>query len=99
MILISFVCTALRSAQAAGSGYLFTVAAEAAARSVFGVYDTRVWEQYRVLMLSDRQLADTIGQECISTYEKSGTLFALEDLTMDLVEGVTVAENGAVGWE
>lgn len=99
MLLISFVCTALRSAQAAGSRYLFTVANEAAAQSVFGAYDTRVWEQYRVLMLTDQQLAATIGRECAETYEKSGTLFSLTDLTVELTDGVTLAQDGAKGWE
>ena len=99
MLLLSFLCTAMGSARAAGSRYLFTAAAEAAAQSVFGAYDTRVWEQYRVLMLTDQELAAKIGQECADSYEKNGTLFPLTDLSVDLVDGVNVAQNGAEGWE
>ncbi len=99
MLLISFLCTGLRSAQAAGSQYLFTVAAEAVTQSMFGAYDTRVWEQYRVLMLTDQKLADKIGEECVRSYEKNGTLFPLTELSVDVVDTVSVAENGAAGWE
>lgn len=99
MILFSFLCTALRSAQTAGSRYLFAVATEAAASSVFGAYDTLVWEQYRILMLTDRELAKEIGQECARVYEKNGTLFPLVDLSVELTDGVSLAQNGAVGWE
>ena len=99
MLLLSFLATGLRSAQAAGSRYLFTAAAEAAAQSVFGAYDTRVWEQYRVLMLTDQKLAKTIGEECAKAYEKNGTLFSVDELSVALQDAVTVAENGAAGWE
>ena len=99
MLLISFLCAGLHSAQAAGRRYLFTVATEAAAQSVFGAYDTRVWEQYRVLMMTDQRLAAQIGEECARAYEKNGTLFSLEDLSVELGDAVTVAENGAAGWE
>jgi len=99
MLLISFLCTGLRSAQAAGSQYLFTVASEAAAQSVFGAYDTRVWEQYRILMLTDQELASKIGEECAQAYEKNDTLFPLTDLAVEWSDAVTVAENGAAGWE
>ena len=99
MILLSFLCTALRSAQTAGSRYLFTVAADAVTGSVFGAYDTLVWEQYRILMLADRELANKIGQECAQVYEKNGTMFPLENLSVELTDGITLAQNGAVGWE
>ena len=99
MLLISFLCTGLRSAQAAGSRYLLAVAAEATVQSVFGAYDTKVWEQYRVLMLTDQDLAGEIAKECAKTYEESGTLFSLSDVTAQLTESVTLAENGAAGWQ
>ncbi len=99
MILISFLCTALRSAQTAGSRYLFTLATEATARSVFGAYDTRVWEQYRVLMLTDQELAEKIGQECKASYEKNGTLFPVQITSLRWRAPVTLADNGADGWE
>ncbi len=55
VVMISFLCTALQSARIAGSRYLFSLAAEASARSLLAVYDTSAWEQYRILMLSDEE--------------------------------------------
>lgn len=99
MILISFLCTALRSAQLTGSRYLFTLATEAAARSVFGAYDTEVWEQYRILMLTDRELIREIGDQCASYYTDNRTLFPVEVTAVELNDAVTMTENGAQGWE
>ncbi|MBQ9165730.1 MAG: hypothetical protein IJX71_02195 [Oscillospiraceae bacterium] len=99
VVLISFVCTALHSARAAGSRYLFTVASEAVTRSVFGAYHTKAWEQYRILMVSEEELALQIAQECAQHYEKNGTLFPLEITSVELTGKKTLAENGAAGWE
>ena len=99
MVLISFLCTALRSAQTAGSRYLFTLATEAAARSVLGAYDTQVWEKYRILMLTDQELAEQIGEECGESYENNGTLFPIRIDSVRWVDPVTVGDNGAAGWE
>jgi len=99
MILISFLCTALRSAQMAGSRYLFTLATEATARSMFGAYDTEVWERYRILMLTDRDLAQEIGDQCGAYYSNNPTLFPVKVSSVGLTEVMTVTENGALGWE
>ena len=82
--LISFLCTALQSARMAGSRYLFTLASEAAVKSMFAAYDTRVWEQYRILALSDETLAAQIGQECTQVYGGNGTLFSVSVSEMEI---------------
>lgn len=99
LVLISFLCTALRSAQLAGSRYLFTLASEAAARSIFAAYDTQVWEQYRIMMLTDEELADQIGRECAEAYSRNGTLFPMTVTSVELAEIRTLTENGAAEWE
>ena len=99
VVMISFLCTALQSARIAGSRYLFSLAAEASARSLFAVYDTRAWEQYRILMLSDEEKAMEIGRECLESYSRSGTLFPTSFSELAVTERETLAENGAAGWE
>lgn len=99
VIMISFLCTALQSARMAGSRYLFSLATEASARSLFAVYDTRAWEQYRILMLSDEEKAMQIGQECIESYSRGGTLFPVSLSVLEITGRETLADNGAAGWE
>lgn len=98
-VLISFLCTALQSARMAGSRYLFTLASEAAVKSMFAAYDTRVWEQYRILALSDETLAAQIGQECTQVYGGNGTLFSVSVSEMEITGRQTLADDGAAGWE
>ena len=99
VVMISFLCTALQSARIAGSRYLFSLAAEASARSLFAVYDTRAWEQYRILMLSDEEKAMGIGRECLESYSRSKTLFPVSFSGLALTGRETLADNGAAGWE
>ena len=98
MTLISFLCVALASARSAGSRYLFSLASEAAAKSMFAAYDTKVWEQYRILMLTDEELAGQLGEECALAYT-GGTLFPVAVSAVELTEPRTFGEEGAWAWE
>lgn len=98
-VLLSFLCTAWYSARTAASRYLFSLASEAVTRSVFAVYDTRIWEQYRVLMITDETLAMVAAGECAETYSHSGTLFPISISAARLTEKHTPVENGAWYWE
>lgn len=99
MVLVSFLCTALQSARAAGSRYLFTLASEAVTKSMFAVYDTRVWEDYRIMMLSDTEKAQQIARECGDSYTENATLFPVTITSIQLTDRETLAQNGAAGWE
>lgn len=99
MVLLSFLGMALYSARTAGSRYLFSMAAEAAAKSVFAAYDTRVWEQYRILMLTDEGLAGELAEECRQAYNANGSLFPVAIASIGLEEKETFEENGAWAWE
>lgn len=98
MTLISFLCVALASARSAGSRYLFSLASEAAAKSMFAAYDTKVWEQYRILMLTDEELAGQLGEECAQAYT-GGALFPVVVSAVELTEPRTFGEEGARAWE
>lgn len=99
MLLISFLCTAVASAQAAGSRYLFTLATEAVTRSMFGVYDTRLWEQYRILALTEEALAKDVGKRCADAYETHGTLFSMEITSVERTDPVMLTDQGAKAWQ
>lgn len=98
-VLISFLCVALYSARVAGSRYLFSLASEAAAKSMFAAYDTRVWEQYRILMLTDEALAGQLGEECRQAYAGGGSLFPVAIASVELTEAERFGDNGARAWE
>ncbi len=98
-VLFSFLAMALQSARTAGSRYLFSLGAEAAAKSMFAAYDSLVWEEYRILMLTDQGKAERIGRECLDSYENGGTLFSLSFSSVRLTEAETFVQNGAAAWE
>lgn len=98
-VLVSFLCVALYSARTAGSRYLFLAASEAAAKSMFAAYDTRVWEQYRILMLTDETLCGQLGEECRAAYSGNGSLFPVTIATVEMTEAERFADNGAAAWE
>ncbi len=98
-VLISFLSVALYSARTAGSRYLFLAASEAAAKSMFAAYDTRVWEQYRILMLTDETLCGQLAEECRAAYGGNGSLFPVTIATVEMTEEERFADNGAAAWE
>lgn len=98
-VLFSFLGMSLQSARMAGSRYIFGLASEAAVRSVFASYDSLVWERYRILMLTDRENAQMLAEECMDCYEAEGGLFPVSLSSVRLAQAETFGENGAAAWE
>lgn len=98
LVLISFVSTAYQSARIAGSRYLFSQSARAIVTSMCGAYDTSLWQQYRVLALTDTALAETIGDECEQLYEKTAGLFPITIDSRTMTDEVMLTDEGADGW-
>lgn len=98
LLIISFVSTALQSARMAGSRYLFLLASESVVTSMSGAFDTNLWQQYRVLGLSDVERADRIGRDCGKVYEREEGLFRITLDSWQIAEQITLADQGADGW-
>lgn len=99
LIMISFVCTALQSAKLAASRYLFLTAAESMVISMYGAYNTDLWQQYRILGLTDQEKAEEIGKACKDAYEKEEGFLRISLDSWAMTDPVSLAGQGAWGWQ
>lgn len=99
MILFSFLCTCLQSARLAGSRYLFAQATGAMAESIFGAYDTDLWQQYRILALTDRDKAAAIAADCKKVYEAEEGLYHIRLDSWEFANERTLTDEGASFWQ